>query len=466
MLEDTNIDDINEYINEVNREKYHNDIKSESNKRYDSITENFINSIMFSNKPDDNNEILGLIDSPFFDKANNDPLSMIYHKFWKSTDIPMALPVFGFLSFISAFCVFSKAMHHVPFDGIKPLNTWVMALAPSGANKTMSFKLLEKLMPTLNGEKIVKRNFTKPDGPKAFVQQLADNKDNTFFWFEDEASQFFKQVEQIGTPLSQVKEYLLKIKDGDKIDRLNAKEHISAEHTVMTQFFINTIDSMVKSITEDSMNDGLIRRYQIVVSENDSAKNFTDFALYRLDNILLDTNLENSLIKLFSRGIDDTVFTYSDECVKLYENCFQLFWEKQFINFMAKNSMMYRTYMMEAWKYAVFHHIIHGVEGTVVSGISLQWGLKVSLYLLNSFQKFIAYRAAPILNDKALMDKKINRVKSVIQFIQENDNKKGFGTRAIFRKFNMKKEELVSILSSYKIQNPKFETSIYKKIGI
>lgn len=452
--------------NEDINDKYHNDISSETNKKYDLMTENFINSIIFGDKPIDNNEVLNLIDSPFLDHNSNDSLSMIYHKFWKNTDIPMALPVFGFLSFVSAFCVFSRAKHQIPFDRPKPLNTWVMALAPSGANKTMSFKLLERLIPTLNGEKVVKPNFTKPDGPKAMVQQLSDSDDGLFFWFEDEASQFFKQVEQIGSPLSAVKEYLLKIKDGDKIDRLNAKEHITAQGTVMTQFFINTIDSMVKSISDDSMHDGLARRYQFVVSDKDHDRDFTDFALYKLNNIHQDENLEKALIKLFSTDINDVTFTFSDSCIKLYEDCFKLFWDKQFSKFMENDKNMYRTYMMESWKYGVFHHILHNQEGTEISGKSLQWGLKVSLFLLNSFQKFIAFRSAPILNNKADIEKRENRIKTIILYIQENDYKKGFGTRAMFRKFNIKKDELTTILTNYKKCNPKFETSLYKKLGI
>lgn len=450
-------------INKNNIEE-HNDISSEINKRVDKITENFINSIMFGNKKVDDNEVLNLIDSPFLDYKDNDALSMIYHKFWKYTDVPMALPIFAFLSFISAHCVFSKATLQIPFDRKKPLNTWVMALAPSGANKTMSFSLINDVIPSFNGEKVVKPNFTKPDGPKAMVQQLSDNEDGLFFWFEDEASQFFKQVEQIGSPLSAVKEYLLKIKDGGKIDRLNSKEHISADGTVMTQFFINTIDSMALSFSDESMKDGLARRYQFVIShkETDPDRHFTKYGLYRLEQIREDEYLEKALINVFNKDIKDVNYTFDDNCIKLYEDCFKLFWEKEFSKFMIGNENMYRTYMMEAWKYAVFHHIIHGIEGTLVSGKSLQWGLKVSLFLLNSFRKFIEYRAGEFFKHPQDVVKKSEKLNKMILFIQSKEDTVGFGIRDVYRKFNITKEEVINILRVYKKTHPKFKTKLYK----
>lgn len=463
-MKNKNIENIE---NDEFNNKYHNDISSEMKKRINKTTENFINSLMFgTNIKKVDNEILTLIENPFMDVKNNDALSMIYHKFWKYTDVPVALPIFAFLSFVSAHCVFSKATYQIPYDKKKHLNTWVMALAPSGANKTMSFNIINDLIPSFSGEKVVQPNFIKPDGPKAMVQQLADNKEGLFFWFEDEASQFFKQIEQAGSPLSSIKGDLLKLKDGAKITRKNAKEEIIADGSIMTQFFINTIDSMAKSISDESMNDGLVRRYQFVVSdkEEDPKRHFTKHPLYKLDEIRFDENLEKTLIKLFKRDINEADFTFNDDCIKLFEDCFELFWFKEYQFFMEGSENIYRTYMLEAWKYAVFHHIINNLKGFEVSAKSLQWGLKVSLFLLNSFKKFITYRAEGIVKNPLEMDKKITRLNEIILYVQQNENKEKFILRDVYRKFNTSKADIISILKSYKKANPKFESVLYKQI--
>lgn len=113
--------------------------------------------------------------------------------------------------------------------------------------------------------------------------------------------------------------------------------------------------------------------------------------------------------------------------------------------------------MMESWRYAVFHHILHKKPGLVVDEYSLQWGLKVSMYLLNSLQQFINAQAnrAEVPNVKQKIDK-------FMDFIRANEGKPYFGMREISRKFTMKKEEIFGMLRSIKVHDPKFKTSLFE----
>ena len=56
---------------------------------------------------------------------NIDPLSLIYSKFVSETDIPPALPIFSFLSYLSAFSVNNNIMYKHPTSPADYLNTWL-----------------------------------------------------------------------------------------------------------------------------------------------------------------------------------------------------------------------------------------------------------------------------------------------------------------------------------------------------
>ena len=72
-----------------------------------------------------------------------------------------------------------------------------MALAPSGAAKTLSSGVIEESIPREHGtnEPVIKTNFNKPNGPAAFVQNLAGLENGRGLWIQDEASQMLQQIE-------------------------------------------------------------------------------------------------------------------------------------------------------------------------------------------------------------------------------------------------------------------------------
>lgn len=431
---------------------------------YKKLIDNFINSIIFSDEPENNDGIQGIIENPFYNKKGIDSLSLIYQRFYKYTDIPLALPVFGFYSIVSAWCVFSKATYAIPRSKkARELATWVMALAPSGSGKSLAMKNLLEMLPTdyETGKPVVEPNFRKADGPKAWIEQLADLPDGRGFWFQDEASQMFKLIEQQNSPLSEVREILLLIKDNEKVSRINSKENISADKTIMTQFFINTIDSMAKVISADSLKDGLLRRYQFAYGEKDIERPMTNFNLYELDK-LNDDILGSELIDLFNQDINNNHYTFSIECDAMYDKTTTSVWKRQYKKFMSDDEGTFRTYMLESFKYAVFHHIINKKEGTVIDGYSMQYGIKVSIFLLNSLQKFIKYRAFEKAEKNIITQKNI--FEKVIDYILQNENKKGFGIRAVQRKFNIKKQDLIDILKAIKLHNKDFKTKLFDKL--
>jgi hypothetical protein len=423
------------------------------------LTESYLNSIIFNDEPSNIQDILPLINNPFVNRKTNDALSMLFHRFYKNTDIPLGIPVFSFYSYLSAFCLLNRATMKIPKTRKNTeLDTWIMLLAPSGASKSLSNDLISNLIPLdLHGNKVVEPNIAKPNGPVGMIKQLAAIPEKRGFWIEDEAAQMFKGIEQVVGPMSEMRDYLLKLKEGQKIERLTSKEHIKIKDFRMTQLFINTIDSMANTLTEQSMHDGLFRRYQVAIATKDDERPIEDHALYNLSNVIDDT-VEEAFNALFSQNIFENSYTFEEGCEEVYSVCFKHFWLKQYKKFMSNDESKYRTYMMESWKYAVFNHILHKRAGTVISCEDLQYGLKVSMYLLNSLQHFVKFRARTL---EVKLPVKKDRIEQIMDFIRSMENAKDFGNRMVQRKFNIKKDELILILNSIKTHRPDFKTKLF-----
>lgn len=403
-------------------------------------------------------EIMSLIPQPFItdENKNVDVLSLIYNNFLEHTEIPLTLPIFSFLSFLSAFCVKNEITYTIPLSDEKsPLDTWITILAPSGSGKSFSNSQMKKVIPTgIDGKKVIEPNFVKPNGPAKFIEELSNlpttkNGENQFgFWIEDEVSQMFKQVEQIGSPLSEIKEYLLKAYDHEKLTRKSKKESIETKGIILTLLFINTFESYANNISNESMTDGLMRRFNLIYTEKDIERDFTDYYLYNLKKIR-DDRLQDEIADLFFSIKPDQNFTFSDNCFKLYGKYFKIFWHRKYKNILTDKENFYRTYMMQSWKFAVFYHLILKREGTEIQGDCLIYGMKISLLFANSMKKFFDFKIR-----KNVPDKKIEKIKNdLTKYIVFLENNPEATLRDFCRKYNIRKIDANSILKSLQCAN-------------
>ena len=398
-------------------------------------------------------EVMSLIPQPFITNENikkADILSVIYNNFIEETEIPLTLPIFSFFSFLSAYCVKNNITYSMPLSEKKShVNTWVTVLAPSGSAKTYSLGKIEDLIPIKpDGEKVVEQNFVKPSGPAKFIEEFSnlpdsrDGKSQYGFWIEDEVAQMFKQVEREGTPLSEIKEYFLKAYDNKKLTRKSKKESIETKNIILTLLFINTFESYANNISNESMTDGLMRRFNLIYTEKDKARDFADYSLYNLKKIR-DETLQDKISELFNSIKPDQNFTFSDNCFKLYQKYFKIFWHRKYKTILTDKENFYRTYMMQSWKFAVFYHLILKKEGTVIDGECLIYGMKISLLFANSMKKFFDFK------NKNISDSKREKQKdTLLKYADFLNSKPDATVRDFCRKFSIKKADAVSILKS------------------
>lgn len=420
-----------------------------------------------------NLDVLSFIENPFVQKRDNDILSMLFHKFYIHTDIPVALPIFSLLSFVSAWLVKENCRYQLPGTLEElDLNTWIILLAPTGCAKTLSVAQIQKLIPRdSNDQPIIRPNIDRPNGPVALIKQLTDLSDDNGigrgFWVLDEAAQMLKQVESPGSPMSEIKEYLLKIKDKTIIERHSAKNNYIVNSFTMTQFFINTISSMVYSISRESLSDGLFRRYQVAIAQRDQ-RDFTDYPLYRLEKIA-DQALKNKAEKIFTQDIIDNLYVFNVSCERVYKTAFKAVWKREFLGKVLEEEMSsyYRTYMMEAWKYAVFHHVTNNQSGTNIDTKSMEFGVKVAIFLLRSVYKFLLLKNE---NKYYHPPQKTNieeaKIGKMLSFIKENEGKKNFGMSAFYRKFHIKRDQTIKYLKIIQQEHPTFKTKLFRVAGL
>lgn len=254
----------------------------------------------------------------------------------------------------------------------------------------------------------------------------------------------FKQIEQIGSPLSEVKEYLLKAYDHDKLTRKSKKDDIQTKSLILVLLFINTFESYVNNISTESMTDGLMRRFNLIYTEKDKSRDFTDFAMYDITKIS-DNILSQKVEELFENIEPNQNFTFSPDCFELYKKYFKLFWTRKYKNILIDKENFYRTYMMQSWKYAVFYHLILNRKGTVVQADCLIYGMKISLLFANSMKKFFDFKNENKTSKEE--EKQKTKLLKYSEYLMDEKNE-NIKVRDFCRKFSIKKDDATAILKS------------------
>ena len=105
------------------------------------------------------------------------------------------------------------------------------------------------------------------------------------------------------------------------------------------------------------MTDGLMRRFNLVYTEKDHSRDFTDYPIYN-EKKITDEMLSSKFEDLFFNIQPDVNYTFSNNAFELYRKYFKIFWHRKYKNILTDKENFYRTYMMQSWKFAVFYHLI------------------------------------------------------------------------------------------------------------
>lgn len=293
-------------------------------------------------------------------------LERVLSAFRQETNIPLELPFFAFLHFVSGLLLQRGSKIAGPVGELAP-ELWTVVLAPSGAGKTWAVSVLEEAA-GLEG-----MAFTEPASGAAFLEALAQK--SPALWTQDEIAQKLKQIETPNSPLSDAKEYLLRTYDNKPLERKRVRgEPLRVEKPILGILGLNTPESFRKALSAESLLDGFAQRFGFVWAEKDPNRPMRDFPIYDKPKVLAACAKAFEQVK--RTQLHDR-YTIGPEAAEAFSTSFALLDQRA-----DMPESYFRRSMFRAFRYAVLYHVILGKEGSEIDAEDIGWGARVvSLHL-------------------------------------------------------------------------------------
>lgn len=354
------------------------------------------------------------------------PLDQCLAAFYEYTDIPLQLPFISYFSIVSAYLLQNDIVLDVKGAKIKP-DIWTIILAGSGAGKTFAFNRMYKMA---TEPLQLKEQFGEVASAAKFVEEMMEK--NKSLWFADEFAQTLKQIEQVGSPLAQLKEYMLKTYDGVRLERKTKEKTLRVDEPALTVLALNTPDSFIESVSEVSLTDGFSQRFGFLFARGDADRPTENYSWYEEKAIL---NTLQSAWKKLAEVVVHPEYTYSDEAFEFYDNAFR----EQFADGKNKHMVSFiRRLGYRSWKYALIYHITLGKNNNIIDFEDISWAWRIcNLHLLDLGRMLDQYnysdlfktveqvgkvRSRLIKEDKKITNRELlmrcHRIKSVSQLTQ------------------------------------------------
>jgi energy-coupling factor transporter ATP-binding protein EcfA2 len=341
-------------------------------------------------------DLATFVTHPFAQSNEIDPVSKIYQTFQATKSSP-AVAIFYFFAIMSHWNLLKGVTYKIPKDyRIHHPNLWLMTLAHSGASKSQQLALLDGLIP----DEELRSSFRQPASSASFINQFVDKP--IHLWVEDEAAKYLKQIETPTNPLSSIKGHLLKVKGGDKLTYHSKKDgEIVVQNPRMSIYLVNTIVGMINTISEESMYDGFLSRIGMVLSETPEQMQLDIEANYpeRVHDLsgIEESGLRQDLEALFEQDIQGNQYTFDKGALATFEDAARRM-DRTFGWMALGEENIYKPFydrtLMEAFKYAIFHHQMMNKEGTEIDAFDIEYGMLVARYHLCSFARYLQLRTA------------------------------------------------------------------------
>lgn len=268
-------------------------------------------------------------------------LEDILAEFRTKTNIPLEVPFFTFMHYLSAHLV-QRGVHLKIKDMEVSMEFWTIVLATSGAGKTYTHKALKNNL----AANISEVNGTAAVSARQFVEEL-QNSGGKGLWQRDEFLQFLKAIES-GGPLAEMKDILLRAYDGETIERKSKDSHLKVDKPELSILGFNALQPFIDGINPESLLDGFAQRFGYVLAKDDPNRKFEDYAIWDVEG-----GKWSGMWDKLSKDILPA-YTTDEEGIQAFKSSF-----KNLISADIPESF-YRRILWKAHKYAVIYHIIRG----------------------------------------------------------------------------------------------------------
>lgn len=199
------------------------------------------------------------------------PLKDVVDEFFSLTPVPLELPVFSFIFYLSAWLTQEDVCISVGGKRIPPA-IWLVLLARSGSLKSFSNDIIKVNAP-------VQSNLDGFESDAKMLDMMEENQaaedadgsprtPQRHRWVCDEFAQTLKKIEAEKSNLSGCKQYLLQAYDRAPLSRKLMSYTKEVTDTTMSILGINVYETFLTTISPESLLDGFAQRFAYVVSSD------------------------------------------------------------------------------------------------------------------------------------------------------------------------------------------------------
>lgn len=305
------------------------------------------------------------------------PAERIIRAFEQHTDIPLELPFHAFLFYLSGHLMNKGVRIHFAGRERTP-EIWTIVLAPSGCGKSFATRLIGQASP-------VAADFPECASGAKFLQAMSEHEQasKTMLWLQDEFAQKLKQIEASGSPMADVKDYLLRAYDGSRIERsTKTAGSIVVEKPCLGVLGLNTDEGFMKTISPESLVDGFAQRFGYVLAERDKQRPMRDFPLY--DEKAIGKAVGEAFGDISALPLRPT-YDFGKTAEAAYIEAFRELADSSEIP-----ESFFRRVMFRSVKYALLYHLILGKHSAVIDAEDIGWASRLCRQQLNDAKRMLA----------------------------------------------------------------------------
>lgn len=299
-------------------------------------------------------------------------LEQIMEAFEATTDIPLEIPVFATLHYLSALLLQKGVVINFAGQHVRP-DIWSVCLAESGAGKTYAQSMVKKALDTDI------RMFNDFASAAKFMEELRDN--NKGLWTRDEFAQFLKQLE-VQPHMSEAKDYLLRCYDGSPIVRATKGETIEVQDPALVIFGSTVFSTFRDNITQEMLLDGFAQRFAYIVAERDPNRGHV--AIYRMPDKIEAIKQSWDVL---GRNNFSPEYRVDEVSEKAFEEAFSVLLGRA--NSADVPLSYFRRILFRAVKYALIYHILLGKPGTLLDKEDFGYAARVCALNLRDLRKLL-----------------------------------------------------------------------------
>ncbi len=299
-------------------------------------------------------------------------LDQAVNLFERTTDFPLELPAFTVMHMLAAHLLDRGVQIEVAGTRLRP-DLWTTLLAPSGAGKTKTASVLARIMPV--------RLFPETTSSARFIEELAVH--NRGLWQQDEWGQFLRRIET-QTYAEEMREYLLRAHDGKPLARRTAKGSIEVEEPALVILGTTVFETFTSIVSAESMLDGFMQRFGIVIGDADPARPPQRFPIYRTEEPGNLAPLQAAWQAIAALPLHP-LYTVTPEGEAAYETGFTHLFEQHH----AIPASFFRRVMWRAFKMAAVYHVLLGKADDRIDAEDVGWAMRVAALHLTDARRLL-----------------------------------------------------------------------------